>query len=313
MILEKLKSELIILNYVDTIHWKKSPLIVCKLLYYLFCVDFKSIIISASSVSTYRLLKFINFTNPKILPKISYFVIGGYFPSAIENDTFNVQYYQNLKSIIVEGNNLKIKLARKLHQVPLYVIPNFKKIPFIRDLEVSNNSLFKFVFVGRISEAKGVGLIIDASILINKHFPNLTFTVDFFGPLQEDFNFNHICRYHGYLDFSLHGENSYHKLKSYNCFLFPTTWIGEGFPGVVIDAYAAGLPVIATDWNMNKEIIKEGENGFIIPPNDVQSLANKMIWVMGNIETCRKIGLNNLEESKKYHINNVWELVFPLF
>ena len=94
--------------------------------------------------------------------------------------------------------------------------------------------------------------------------------------------------------------------------MFPTTWKGEGFPGVIIDAYAAGLPVIATDWNLNKEIICEGENGFIIPPNDVQALAKKMIWVMNNRDLCKEIGMNNQIVSKHYHIDNVWYKLIDL-
>jgi glycosyltransferase involved in cell wall biosynthesis len=56
---------------------------------------------------------------------------------------------------------------------------------------------------------------------------------------------------------------------------FLSYWKGEGFTGVIIDAFIAGVPVIATGWNMNTEIIEDGINGFVIPPNDTVSLANK--------------------------------------
>jgi len=58
--------------------------------------------------------------------------------------------------------------------------------------------------------------------------------------------------------------------------LFPTYWPNEGFPGIVIDAYTAGLPIIASDWNLNNELVKNEETGFIIPPHDSQALASKM-------------------------------------
>jgi glycosyltransferase involved in cell wall biosynthesis len=239
-------------------------------------------------------------------------VIGGYFPVAIENGVFKARYYQNLKYIIVEGEFLKNKLILYFSKVPLYVVPNFKEFPIFVDLEFVNKQSFNFVFLGRISTPKGVGFIIEASKLIKNQLPNLIFTVDFFGPLEEDFNFDHICRYRGYLDFTLDAKKSYNILNSYNCFLFPTTWKGEGFPGVVIDAFAASLPVIATDWNMNKEIIKHGENGFIIPPNDIQALVNQMIWVMRNNDLCREIGMNNQKVSQQYHIDIVWIKLFDI-
>ena len=50
----------------------------------------------------------------------------------------------------------------------------------------------------------------------------------------------------------------------------------EGFPNVVIEAGAMGLPQIVTDVNGSREIIKEGENGTIIPPKDSNALYEAM-------------------------------------
>ena len=49
-------------------------------------------------------------------------------------------------------------------------------------------------------------------------------------------------------------------LKKYFALLFPTYFHGEGFAGCLIDAFFAGIPVIATDWLYNKDIIN---NSFI--------------------------------------------------
>lgn len=92
--------------------------------------------------------------------------------------------------------------------------------------------------------------------------------------------------------------------------LFPTFWKGEGFPGVIVDAFIAGLPVIATHWNMNVEIIQDGINGFIIPPNDINRLTEKMLWVVDNIHAMNIIRENNLEQAKEYHIDKVWPELF---
>nr|WP_245208488.1 glycosyltransferase family 4 protein [Bacteroides faecium] len=50
----------------------------------------------------------------------------------------------------------------------------------------------------------------------------------------------------------------------------------EGFPNVVIEAGAIGLPQIVTDINGSREIVIEGENGIIIPPKSVDALYNAM-------------------------------------
>jgi glycosyltransferase involved in cell wall biosynthesis len=138
--------------------------------------------------------------------------------------------------------------------------------------------------------------------------PEFEFLADFYGPLEEHFDFKEVsgAEYKGYLDFSGAADQSYTKLNEYDCFLFPTMWIGEGFPGVVLDAYIAGLPVIASDWNMNTEIIEEGINGFIIASNDIDALAEKMKYVMSHNDVLEKIRENNLIKAKEYHIDKVW-------
>jgi len=74
--------------------------------------------------------------------------------------------------------------------------------------------------------------------------------------------------------------------------LFPTFWVGEGFPGIIIDAYIAGLPIIASDWNLNGEIIDEKETGFIIKKKDSIQLKDKMKYFIKNPEEIIRIGNN---------------------
>ena len=86
--------------------------------------------------------------------------------------------------------------------------------------------------------------------------------------------------YDGFLD--LRNWENYKVLSGYDVMLFPTYWNGEGFPGTIIDAYIAGLPVIASDWSMNEELIEHEVTGWIIPPQDEMSLSNRMKQVICN-------------------------------
>ena len=81
--------------------------------------------------------------------------------------------------------------------------------------------------------------------------------------------------------------------------LFPTYWYGEGFPGIVIDAYIAGVPLIASDWNMNTEVITE-KTGVIIPPKDEEALCIAMKnCILGRYDLSA-MKRNCLNEAKKY-------------
>lgn len=93
-------------------------------------------------------------------------------------------------------------------------------------------------------------------------------------------NHKDVATYHGVL--SATGKETYDELAQYDVMLFPTYWPDEGFPASLVDAFIAGLPVIASDWNQNNEIVLDGENGFLIPPHDASALAEKMLYMIEN-------------------------------
>lgn len=81
-----------------------------------------------------------------------------------------------------------------------------------------------------------------------------------------------------------------------NALVFPS--YREGFPNVVMQACAMGLPSVVTNINGSNELIRHSKNGLIVPVKDVEKLKNSMIEIMGN---------NLTEESteiRKYIIDN---------
>jgi glycosyltransferase involved in cell wall biosynthesis len=53
--------------------------------------------------------------------------------------------------------------------------------------------------------------------------------------------------------------------------LLPSAW--ENFPHTVVEALAVGTPVIATAVGGVAEVVRDGENGLLVPPRDVDALA----------------------------------------
>jgi len=291
---------------IDTYRWFKKPRILWSLVVTILFQNADVVLISASSVSTYRLIKLISFIRPSLIEKTTYLVIGGYFPEGIQTERFSWKFYKNLKNVIVEGESLKRNLQIHSGLTNINVISNFKTFPnFSLNRNHDTHSLFRFVFVGRISEGKGIKEILEALNILNQ--TDIAFEIDFYGPVEEQFDLDtDNSKYCGFLDFQHNPEIAYSKLSQYDCMLFPTYWRGEGFPGVIIDAFVAGLPVIATDWNMNTETIEEGVNGFIIEPKSSEALAEKMQYVMHNEKELENIRENNLARAQDYHIDKIW-------
>ncbi len=79
-------------------------------------------------------------------------------------------------------------------------------------------------------------------------------------------------------------------LAASDIFVFPS--YREGFPNVVIEAGAMGLPAIVTDINGSREIIIEGENGIIIPARDSEHLYTAMKQLMASPKQTRQMANN---------------------
>ena len=65
-------------------------------------------------------------------------------------------------------------------------------------------------------------------------------------------------------------------MRKYDALLIPTHCKTEGYPGVILEAYCAGIPVIATDWNAIGEIVENEESGLLVKPRCHNSLAEAM-------------------------------------
>ena len=87
--------------------------------------------------------------------------------------------------------------------------------------------------------------------------------------------------------------------------LFPSYWRGEGFPGIVIDALIAGLPIIISDWNFNADYVEEGKTGFVIKVKDKDALYQMMHDAICHKEKYAAMSVNCQKQAAKYDTRNV--------
>lgn len=206
-----------------------------------------------------------------------YWGIGGAFSAKICSGIYNRKYFAPLLKIIVEGEKMKNELA-KCGLYNTLVMPNFKNLSDLPHVDKYDDEKIHFLFISRIREDKGVTYILDCIRRLNEAGYENRFCVDFYGQIDRDYAdyFNksikdlHNAQYCQTVDLS--DWNNYARLAPYHFMLFPTYWLGEGFPGVVIDAYVAGVPIIASDWNLNKEFIIDRETGIIVKVHDCDQL-----------------------------------------
>jgi glycosyltransferase involved in cell wall biosynthesis len=128
----------------------------------------------------------------------------------------------------------------------------------------------RFVFIGHVKPSKGIREILRASALLGNH----DVEIDIYGPMSdgialEEFSDVKNVRYRGILE----PDGVAGVLAGYDVLLLPTYHDGEGYPGIVLEAFMAGVPCIATSWKAIPELVQDGTSGILIPPRDVSALA----------------------------------------
>jgi glycosyltransferase involved in cell wall biosynthesis len=79
----------------------------------------------------------------------------------------------------------------------------------------------------------------------------------------------------------------------------------EGVPYVIVEAMAAGLPIIATPVGAIPEVIEEGINGFLINPGDYEALAQRIVRLCQDEELRLQIGHTNREKARRLYRQDV--------
>ncbi len=138
------------------------------------------------------------------------------------------------------------------------------------------------LFIGRLSVEKNVGYLIDAARIVTEARPKTLFLIVGGGAeeaqLKEKAAGNEHIHFTGRVP---HADiPKYHKAS--DLFVLPSFY--EGIPLVVVEASAAGLPVICTDVRDAPDVIEDGKTGYIVPKGQPHVLAEKIISVLDDPE-----------------------------
>jgi len=140
------------------------------------------------------------------------------------------------------------------------------------------------LFVGRISEEKGIKTLLKAwSTLDDKTLLKVAGA----GPLDDL-----LAGKNNIEALGLQNSDEISHLMQQAAFLvLPSEWY-EGFPLVLVEAFAHGLPVLASNLGSMADIIKDGETGLLFTPGDADDLARKVKWLLNNPLKAQELGEN---------------------
>lgn len=215
--------------------------------------------------------------------QLPFFLKKLYLKTILSSDTI----FFETKACIEYFENLRVK--------------NIEWLPNARERKCENliTSEFskKFVFISRVIDEKGINEIIEVSMLLNK-----SYQFDIYGPIDNRY-FNQKKLENSNVNYKgeLQPNQVNDVLKQYNILLLPTYFSGEGYPGIIIEALAYGIPSITTNWISIPEIIQDHYNGFLIQPKNTLQLKEAIEKIDNTIyQKLRKNAFdsfNNFDES----------------
>ncbi|AFY53079.1 glycosyltransferase [Rivularia sp. PCC 7116] len=193
----------------------------------------------------------------------------------------------------------------------IYIKPNFIFTP-----ETSPNSKQRsdfLLFVGRLSEEKGVSVLIDAYINNNLSIP-LKIVGD--GPLRqmleqkvENTSCKNVIEFLGFQK----KPTVLKLMQSARCLVFPSVWY-EGFPLTIAEAFACGLPVIAPKLGSMAEIVEDRVTGLHFESRNSADLAAKIEWTFKNHEAMEESSVNALKKyEEKYTPQANYEQLMAIY
>lgn len=291
----------------------RHPWIFIQALWALVSQPKATIIFSTSAKNVYGTLKLFRALHLK--RDVIHWVVGGVFGKNVKEGKYSPNVFNYVKYNLVQCHGMITELESAGITNARFV-SNFKPIYYYPNLEIAlasrvKNKCIRFVFLSRIRPAKGCDYILESIQRLNESHLQHHFIVDFYGKIDASYEsifFEKIKQlenssYRGQLD--LRSNEGYNILATYHALLFPSYWVGEGVAGVFIDAFIAGLPVLASDWAHNTEVIKDGELGLIYPTHDVAALEEIMRKCITGQVNLMEMAKNARAEASKYQADHV--------
>lgn len=239
--------------------------------------------------------------------ELHYSVIGGWLPQFVEGKKILIAALKRFNGIYVETETMKAVLD-KMGFANVYVMPNCKKLTVLSEdtLVYPSEPPYRLCTFSRVMKEKGIEDAVNAVKQINSELGYTAYTLDIYGQVDEGQTewfenlkkaFPDYISYGGLVPF----EKSVEVLKDYFALLFPTFYKGEGFAGTLIDAYSAGVPVIASDWKYNAELVNDN-TGYVFPTGDLNALVGILRNAVENPDSIISKKILCLKEVEKYRI-----------
>ena len=227
--------------------------------------------------------------------------------------TYTVTYYNRCDFVTCPSSALAKSLSENGLYKPVEVVHNCVDtdifVPTVR-----GNRKPSLVYMGRLSYEKSIDVVIKAFKIILDKLPDLRLSIVGDGPeraslekltvllgIESKVNFLGVKR----------GADLVRALQDNDIFL--TASASENMPLSIIEAMATGLPVIGVNALGIPEIVRNGENGFLVQPNSPDEMAKVTLKLLGDKVLLEKLGKGANSSAQNYSRGKVAEKLETLY
>lgn len=196
--------------------------------------------------------------------------------------------FETCKALILQSEDQKSFFSEKVRNKSV-VIPNPINPKYAENMKSTYNNLsHKIVAAGRLSLQKNYKMMIDAVKLVSVKYQDVSLEIYGIGDLEEKLA-SYIKDSGLENNVKLMGRSNelYNIYKESDLYVMSSDY--EGMPNALAEAMAIGLPCISTDCKTGpRDLIVDGENGFLVPCNDADALAEKIKTVFEMTEQMQR-------------------------
>ena len=213
--------------------------------------------------------------------------------------------------VIVPSEYLKSVVAQwGIQAEKIVVIPNAVSAPRItiskeearKQLGLKQEDII-LISVGRLVPWKGIGMLVELMPSLREKIPTVQLVIIGDGPERKNLEskiMNYELKNVVVLAGSLPKEKLAIYLSASDIFLLNSAY--EGFSHQLIEAMAAGVPIIATEAGGNKEVLKDGENAFVARYNNIADWKEKILRLYSDAELYARLKSGNKDTVSRFSI-----------
>jgi len=213
----------------------------------------------------------------------------------VKSDVIIVHTKQNKETLVKKGVKPK----------DIAVIPHgsytlFKK--YAKNAVNSDDN--SILFFGYIGENKGIEYLIKAVPMISKKIPDIEVIIAGEGDLSKYFKYiEDESKFEIYNEF-IPNEIVPNLFQRAKLVVLPYTY-HQGHSGVLTIAFSFGKPVVVTNVGDLPNLVEDGDEGLVVPPNDSEALANAIVELLKDDKLRRKMEKNVYKKAQKLSWDNI--------